>query len=173
MRLFLLASSIVFALWVATASAQVLDGFTGFSRDGKSFAWVSRSNILPDLQNLYVIGVGSDRAQSYALDINKEKAQGILKSGGFDNKRRPLPSGVTVTANIYKAPATVTITRNGKSTTQPLDPSYYPESDTWEVWGVDASGKNVAIHIFGKPVEGVFGKPKGGTLHFYRVVPLR
>lgn len=146
-------------------------GFAGFSKDGRSFAWVVPSPSVPDLLKLSTITIGQDQPALSFVDSPEGRAKGkaALVAGGFTNTKRPVPRDVTMEANLTAKPPTLSVVRGGKSVAIPIGAYPYPPTDVAELWGVSEDGATVAIHIHGKDVPGLLSKGTGGTFHFFFV----
>jgi hypothetical protein len=149
-------------------------GFAGFSRDGRSFAWVVASPTLPDLVKMQIASVGAIDPKMVFVDDprGRAKAKASLLDGGFTSARRPVPADVTFEASLATAPPTFTLVRAGKRVAVPIGTLGYPPSDVAELWGVSADGSHVAVHIHGKDVPSLLSTGKGGEFHFFFVAPI-
>jgi hypothetical protein len=159
---------------VASASAAPADpfrDFAGFSKDGKSFAWVAASPALADLIKLQTITEGAtDPTMDFAdTDEGKKTAKAKLEKGGFTNVKTPPPADLTIESELTTTPPKLALVRAGKRKDVPIGKYPYPPTDVADIWGVSPDGKHVAIHIHGKDVPGLFSKGQGGTFHFYFV----
>ncbi|MDB4995694.1 MAG: hypothetical protein JWM74_3126 [Myxococcaceae bacterium] len=160
---------------LASASAasppDAFRDFAGFSKDGKSFAWVAASPALAELIKLQTITEGAtDPTMDFAdTDEGKKTAKAKLDKGGFTNVRTPAPADLTLDSELTATPPKLALVRAGKRKDVPIGKYPYPPTDVADIWGVSSDGKHVAVHIHGKDVPGLFSKGGGGTFHFYFV----
>lgn len=152
---------------------DALDGFAGFSRDGKSFAWIAASASDPEMRFLKTITEGSTDPNLDIVDRDPEgvkRGTKILEKGGYTRARGAVPAGVTLETNLTATPPTAVVVHGAKRISVVVGKYHYPPTDVAELWGTSADGKHLAIYIHGRDVPGVFSKGQGGTYNFYFVV---
>jgi hypothetical protein len=156
---------------VAASPPDAFRDFAGFSKDGKSFAWVAASPALADLIKLQIITEGAtDPTMDFAdTEEGKKTAKAKLEKGGFTTVKTAAPADLTIESDLTKAPPTLSLVRAGKRRDVPVGKYAYPATDVAELWGTSPDGKRVAVHIHGKDVPGLLSKGGGGTFHFYFV----
>jgi hypothetical protein len=157
----------------AAAPTDALDGFAGFSRDGKSFAWIAPSALDPATRFLKKITEGADDPKLASADRDEASVKEGLKTlakDGYTRARGPVPPGVTLDANLTATPPTAAVVQGAHRIALSVGKYPYPPTDMAELWGTSADGKHLAIYIHGRDVPGVFSKGEGGEFHFYFVV---
>jgi hypothetical protein len=148
--------------------AQPSSGFTGFSTDGKRFAWVAPGRA--DIYFLKVISVGEDQPKGKPIFEDAESQKELkARLAEFSPTRTPAPADLKLTGDITTTPPVLSVERGGKSVKVPLGEYPFPPTDAAEIWGVSADGKHVAIHIAGKDVPGMLSKGEGKDFHFFFV----
>lgn len=159
----------------AAFPTDALDGFAGFSQDGKTFAWVAPSPMLPELRYWSTIQDGQNTPTVTTLERDAQglaQGQGLLKKGGFRPDRKAAPAEVSLELELTANPPKLALVRSGRRVSVDVGSSPYPPSDVAEIWGVSADGKRAAVHIYGRDVPGVFSKGGGGTFHFFFIAPI-
>lgn len=154
----------------APVPTDAIDGFAGFSGDGKSFAWILPSPTLPELRYWKTITEGQTSPPGTTLERDAAGlAQGraLIKKGGFTSDRKAAPADVTLDLDLTVKPPRLALVRAGRKVPVNIGPDPYPPSDSAEIWGVSADGKRAAIHIHGPDVPGLLSKGTGGTFHFF------
>jgi hypothetical protein len=154
------------------APADSLDGFAGFSVDGKSFAWVAPS-ISGELRWLKVIAVGESEPKMDVLYPDDPSfAEAMKKLKGFVNARKPPPGQLKLETNLTATPPTAFLVNGKKRVPVPIGKGAYPPTDVATIWGVSADGKHAALRISGPDVPGIFSKGGGRDFIFYFVAPV-
>lgn len=157
--------------WVhAPKKAVAFPAFAGFSKDGRSFAWIDKGVVAESkLRFRKKISVGETAP---AMQSQYDEDAGALGVEGFTATRAPVPAEVSVIASLGATPPKLSIQRAGHSVDVPVGSAPYPDTDVAELWGVSADGKHVAVHIAGPDVAGLLSKGGGSDLHFVFVAPI-
>lgn len=149
-----------------------LPGFAGFSKDGKTFAWVDLGSGGTGLLWARKVTLGDKQPKMSILSGDMDAGAGSLTKEGFSAERKAPPADLTLETDLTARPPKVVLKRGDKTTTVPQGDAPYPPTDTAEIWGVSADGKHVAVHISGPDVPGVLSKGGNTPFHFVFVAPM-
>lgn len=138
----------------APSGVAPFPSFAGFSKDGKTFAWVTPSTSTVKWRKS--IGIGEKDPHRRALTGDLEEGGADLKKEGFSSERRPAPSDLNLEAHLTTRPPRVVLERAGKMVDVPIGDLPYTDKDVAEIWGVSPDGKNVAVHIAGNGIHYAF-----------------
>lgn len=139
---------------MAPSTVAPFPSFAGFSKDGKTFAWVTPSTSAVKWRKS--IGVGEKDPQRRALAGTLDEGAADLKKEGYSSERRPPPADLTFEAHLTARPPKLVLERAGKTVDVPIGNLPYTDKDVAELWGMSPDGTLVAIHIAGNDIHYAF-----------------
>ena len=162
-------------LSLLSAEPKALVGFTGFSKDGAHFAWVSPGSAKAMKSHFVkIVGLGGGEPELSMFfpgeAASEKEARTRLKD--FTDKRTPAPKDLQLEAALTASPPKLALVRGGKRVEVDLGKYPFEKTDVAEAWGVSADGKYVAIHIHGPDVPGLLSKGGGNDFESYALAPL-